>query len=150
MASRELLLSLSREGERQRNDAERSVESGMDTLVGTKRTIQKLSAVPELGEKAALACTQMMNAGIAFRVMLQCHKKHHQREETPWVDPEGSTGDLLRSALSFEEDAETFANHLRQALKDVRKDQGNQRGVKKEPDSEQNRAPVVSSGPSIE
>lgn len=120
MPNKELLLTLARENERQRIEAARCVERGMETLVGTKRIIQKLSLDPEDLESAARACVNMMNAGIAFRVMLQVHKRHHQRQEAPWVDAEGSTGHLLRSAIGFESDAEAFAQHLRLALKEVR------------------------------
>lgn len=152
MANRELLLTLSRENERQRDSASQSVERGMEALVGTKRVIQKLSRLmdDEHKEMIANASLAMVNSGIALRVMLQCHDKHHQRQEAPWVDPEGSTGKLLRSALAFEDDAETFARQLRKALQQARSEAQAERQPKSSPDHGMNWAPSSPSAPSIE
>jgi hypothetical protein len=59
-------------------------------------------------EELGIAFTRMMNAGIGLRVMLQAFKRHHQRAEAPWSDPENSLGSILRSALNFEQDADEF------------------------------------------
>jgi hypothetical protein len=151
MANQELLLTLSRENETLRNQASKSVEDGMETILSTKRIIQKLSISNDARESVALACSRLMNAGIALRVMLQAHKRHHQRQEAPWIDAEGSTGHLLRTSLHFQEDAEKFANELRLALKEVRLEvKESKRTRNAQPEKSTNWAPINSSTPSIE
>jgi hypothetical protein len=149
MASKELLLMLSKENEQLRNQAAKSVEEGMAEILSVKRIFQKLSLPQDELESIAMACMNMMNAGIALRVMLQTHKRHHQRQESPWIDAENSTGHLLRTALNFENDAQTFASELRLALKETRTLQKNLKRKASAPEQSTQRAPASPSAPYI-
>lgn len=120
---RALLKDLYEEDFHLREQAMKSVQNGMDELVGAKRIFQKISLNEQEQEDLGVAVAELLIAGNALRAALDVLRAHHLRNETPWVGPDGGIQLMLSNSVEFEANVMKFTSIVREVMQTRRDSQ---------------------------